>query len=140
MHEKSYKNPSRVCVRGGSICNITIAITINIFSFFLLFFFLLLFLLILFSNVQNLDPLKCSIVSPKFILYLDERSPQSKTPVVARVAHARTNLRDNVKLFDIFLALIVSLWQHQIDIVSLPCTTRKRLYKPTDFCLDRLCH
>ena len=38
-HEESYKNPSRACVNGGSICDITITITINIFFFFLFIFF-----------------------------------------------------------------------------------------------------
>ena len=49
-HDKSYKNPKRACVKGGSICDITITIIINI-----LFFFIFLFI---FSQVTILDLLK----------------------------------------------------------------------------------
>ena len=44
-HDKSYKNPKRACVKGGSICDITITIIINIF------FFIIFFIFIYFSSV-----------------------------------------------------------------------------------------
>ena len=56
-HDKSYKNPKRACVKGGSICNITNATIININ---ILFRFIFLFIL---SQVYNLLLLKCNSVS-----------------------------------------------------------------------------
>ena len=49
-HGKSYKNPKRGCVKGGSICDITITI-INILFYFIFFIFIV------------FDLLKCNNVS-----------------------------------------------------------------------------
>ena len=72
-NKKGYKNPNRAYVKGGSICNITIAITINIFSFFLLFF-----LFIVFSYIDiflsSIIPRTCSPVQGP-----DGRSSSTRT-------------------------------------------------------------
>ena len=55
-NEKGYKNPSRACVKGGSICDITNTTIINIIIFVFIFF-----IFFYFSSVQLLL-LKCNNV------------------------------------------------------------------------------
>ena len=106
MHEESYKNPSRVCVKGGLRYNM-IMITINTMLL------LLLYLLIFISSVQNFDLLKCSILSSKFILYLYGRSPQSMTPVITRRLLQEILYRNTAHLlhpFELLPSLVLIPW------------------------------